>query len=142
MSFYENLVIKTQMIFHGCGAMETFCRGENTMGSTRKYQSTSRITDSLPNARYVSVNAQYDFLPEQIENKGFSIKADIAQVLNDVRFELTKEVEGNWLTMQCEKPCHDTIYPSLELAKQLAASEKNGRIPSELIPRCTVVKGK
>ena len=53
------------------------------------------LTDSLPNARYVSVNAQYDFLPEQIENKGFSIKADIAQVLNDVRFELTKE--GNKL---------------------------------------------
>ena len=51
------------------------------------------------------------------------------------------EVEGNWLTMQCEKPCHDTIYPSLELAKQLAASEKNGRIPSELVPRCPKCAG-
>lgn len=49
------------------------------------------LTLSLPDARYIAVNAQYDFLPEQIEDKGLSIKADIAQVLKDVRAELERE---------------------------------------------------
>ena len=46
------------------------------------------------------------------------------------------EIEGNWLTMQCARPCHDTRYPSLELAEKLAAAEQNGRVPTELLPRC------
>lgn len=46
------------------------------------------------------------------------------------------EVEGNWLTMQCEKACHDTLYPTLELAEQMAKEEKEGKIPTELVPRC------
>lgn len=46
------------------------------------------------------------------------------------------EVEGNWLTMQCGRACHDTLYPTLELAEKMAAAEKNGRIPLELVPRC------
>ena len=46
------------------------------------------------------------------------------------------EVEGNWLTMQCARPCHDTLYPTLELAEKMAAAEQAGKIPSELVPRC------
>ena len=29
------------------------------------------------------------------------------------------EIEGNWFTMQCARPCHDTIYPSLEVAEKI-----------------------
>ena len=39
------------------------------------------------------------------------------------------EIEGNWLTMQCARPCHDTRYPSLELAEKLAAAEQDGLHP-------------
>ena len=46
------------------------------------------------------------------------------------------EIEGSWLTMQCARPCHDTRYPSLELAEKLAVAEQNGRVPTELLPRC------
>ena len=46
------------------------------------------------------------------------------------------EIEGTWLTMQCARPCHDTLYPILELAEQMAAAEQDGRIPSDLVPRC------
>ncbi len=31
------------------------------------------------------VNKEYQFLPEQIEDKGVAIKGDIAQVLDDVK---------------------------------------------------------
>lgn len=46
------------------------------------------------------------------------------------------EVEGNWLQMQCSHACHDTLYPSLEIAEKMAAEEKNGQVPSDMIPYC------
>ncbi len=46
------------------------------------------------------------------------------------------EIEGNWLTMQCARPCHTTRYPSLEAAEKLAAAERDGCVPTELMPRC------
>ena len=46
------------------------------------------------------------------------------------------EVEGNWLTMQCARPCHETLYPTLELAEKMAAAEQGGKVPSDLVPRC------
>lgn len=51
------------------------------------------LTASLPDARYISVNAQYDYLPEDIEDKGMVIKHDIAQVLKDVRAEMKEEAK-------------------------------------------------
>lgn len=46
------------------------------------------------------------------------------------------EIEGNWLTMQCARPCHYTLYPSLEVAARLSDAEQGGRVPTELVPRC------
>ena len=41
------------------------------------------LTLSFPKARYIAVNDRYDFLPEEIEEKGMVIVADIARVLQD-----------------------------------------------------------
>lgn len=41
------------------------------------------LTLSLPHARYIAVNNKYDFLPQQIEDKGMTIVGDIAKVLRD-----------------------------------------------------------
>ena len=38
--------------------------------------------------------------------------------------------------MQCARPCHDTLYPSLEVAEKLSAAEQGGHVPIELVPRC------
>lgn len=46
------------------------------------------------------------------------------------------EVEGNWLTMQCAHACHDTLYPSLDVAEKMAVAEKNGKVPSDMVPHC------
>ena len=53
-------------------------------------------------------------------------------------FDPTKiyEIEGNWFTMQCARPCHDTFYSSLEVAEKLSAAEQGGHVPTELVPRC------
>lgn len=39
------------------------------------------LTLNLPDAYYISVNDKYAFLPEQIEDKGMAIQADIAETL-------------------------------------------------------------
>lgn len=41
------------------------------------------LTLSLSHARYIAVNNKYDFLPQQIEDKGMTIVGDIAKVLRD-----------------------------------------------------------
>ena len=46
------------------------------------------------------------------------------------------EVEGNWLTMRCAHACHDAVYPSLPQMEKMAAAEADGRVPTELLPRC------
>ena len=51
------------------------------------------------------------------------------------------EVEGNWLSMQCARGCHDRVYSSFEQLEKMALAEINGRVPSEMIPHCTECGG-
>lgn len=46
------------------------------------------------------------------------------------------EIEGNWLTMQCASGCHEKLYPVLKVAEKMATEEREGKIPTELVPRC------
>ncbi|MBM7000732.1 NAD-dependent protein deacetylase [bacterium] len=46
------------------------------------------LASANPNATYVAVNLQTDFLPKALEDRGVSLKADIADVLRDVRAKL------------------------------------------------------
>ena len=46
------------------------------------------------------------------------------------------EIEGNWLTMQCEHGCHQTLYPTLKMAEEMAKEEKDGKVPSDMVPYC------
>ena len=43
------------------------------------------LTLSFPYARYIAINNKYDFVAKQLEDKGMTIVADIAQVLRDAR---------------------------------------------------------
>ncbi|PMB83093.1 NAD-dependent protein deacetylase [Limosilactobacillus pontis] len=46
------------------------------------------LTNNLAGAYDVMINRDYQFLPQQIEDKGIAIKGDIAKVLKDVRQQL------------------------------------------------------
>lgn len=48
------------------------------------------LTNNLPGAYDVMVNRDYQFLPQQIEDKGTAIKGDLAKVLTDVRTALDR----------------------------------------------------
>ena len=46
------------------------------------------------------------------------------------------EIEGSWKEMRCASGCHDTLYPTWDAVRKMAAAEKDAHIPAELIPRC------
>ena len=46
------------------------------------------------------------------------------------------EIEGSWEHMQCASACHNALYPAAEAIARMRAAEKDGRVPTELIPRC------
>jgi NAD-dependent SIR2 family protein deacetylase len=51
------------------------------------------------------------------------------------------EVEGNLANMQCERACHHKLYPVNEIVENMVKHEKDGRIPTELLPKCPLCGG-
>lgn len=45
-------------------------------------------------------------------------------------------VEVSWLSLRCSAKCHHDLYPSMDAIKELAANQKDFKVPTELIPRC------
>ena len=50
------------------------------------------LTLRFPNARYIAVSNQDNFLPKEIEDKGMVIVGDIAGVLKDAVERMGKEI--------------------------------------------------
>lgn len=46
------------------------------------------------------------------------------------------EVEGDWLHLTCSQHCCGEIVPGMEQIRTMAAAERDGLVPTELIPRC------
>lgn len=46
------------------------------------------------------------------------------------------EIEGNCRKLQCSNCCHDKVYPGDEILSKMAESQKDGKVPSEIIPKC------
>lgn len=97
----------SRLIWHYSGSYT----GSETMKSLK------RIADSKPHF-IVTSNGEAHF-----ELAGFSS-------------ENIYEIEGSWEHMQCSRACHDTLYPTRELIQSMAAAEKDGKVPTELIPHC------
>lgn len=50
-------------------------------------------------------------------------------------------VQGDYGKLQCAKGCHDGLYDNESLVRQMAAEQKDCRIPSSLVPECPVCGG-
>lgn len=46
------------------------------------------------------------------------------------------EIEGNCLEMQCKRCCNNETYDSIALLNQMYASQNDGLIPLNLVPKC------
>lgn len=46
------------------------------------------------------------------------------------------EIEGNLTEMQCERACHNVLYPVRDTILAMVEKEAGGVVPTELVPRC------
>nr|WP_263327874.1 Sir2 family NAD-dependent protein deacetylase [Neobacillus sp. Marseille-Q6967] len=46
------------------------------------------------------------------------------------------EIEGNCRNLQCSHGCHNRIYPGDEILSKMAQNQENGKVPSNLMPKC------
>lgn len=51
------------------------------------------------------------------------------------------EIEGNCRNLQCSRGCHNRIYPGDEILSKMAQNQENGKVPSNLIPKCHACGG-
>lgn len=82
----------------------------------------------------------YQDLHTLIEEKDYYIittnqDAQFSKVFDNQRI-FTIQGDAHW--MQCSSHCHDKIYPSEEVLHRLNASIIDGKLSSELVPRCPV----
>ncbi len=95
----------------------------------------------LVNRYEAGVGQPYADLLELVKDKDFFVLTTNV----DHQFQLAgfdKErlfyTQGDYGLWQCSKPCHDKTYDNEETVRQMAAAQKDMKIPSELIPRCPV----
>lgn len=131
---------------------------ENLFGDFKRKYGVRNILQGLA-GRWPSEEEKWGFHSRLINHysgsyTGSKVMSDLKKLLRDKpyfivtsngegHFELAGfdkekiyEIEGNWLNMQCERHCHDTLYPSMDLIKQMAVEEKDGKIPEDMIPHC------
>ncbi len=49
--------------------------------------------------------------------------------------------QGSYKRIQCARGCHPKTYDAVELFRQMERERKDGRIPTELVPKCPVCSG-
>ena len=51
------------------------------------------------------------------------------------------QTQGSYQLIQCKRGCHPKTYDAVGLFRQMEKARRNGKIPSELVPRCPVCGG-
>ena len=51
------------------------------------------------------------------------------------------QTQGSYRLIQCKRGCHPKTYDAVELFRQMQRERKDGKIPSELVPKCPVCGG-
>lgn len=49
--------------------------------------------------------------------------------------------QGSYNLIQCKRGCHPKTYNAVERFREMDAARRNGRIPSEMVPKCPVCGG-
>ncbi|OUM56642.1 hypothetical protein PIROE2DRAFT_18648 [Piromyces sp. E2] len=46
------------------------------------------------------------------------------------------EMQGDFISIQCPTPCHNKVYESIDLFREMVKKTENRKIPTELLPKC------
>lgn len=83
----------------------------------------------------------YDNLLEIVGNKDyFVITTNVDHCFQNAGFDKYRlfYTQGDYGLFQCSVPCHNKTYDNEEAVKLMLEQQKDGRIPSELVPKCPV----
>ncbi len=97
----------------------------------------SRMVDHYSNKYEVS-DAMKDLRAIVGEKDYFVVTSNGEQHFEKADFDDDKvfEIEGDWLHTQCASGCHKERYEWSDLAKKMAESQIDGKVPTDMIPRC------
>ena len=86
-------------------------------------------------------NPTYVALFELVKEKDyFVITTNVDHQFQLAGFDKTRlfYTQGDYGLFQCSVPCHNKTYDNEELIMQMVKRQKDGKIPSELIPKCPI----
>ena len=99
-------------------------------------------------SRYIYINRYdqpagkpYEDLLELVKGKEyFVITTNVDHRFQTAGFEKRRlfYTQGDYGLFQCSVPCHRKTYDNEAAVREMLTSQKNMRIPSELVPRCPV----
>ena len=95
----------------------------------------------MVNRYEAGVGKPYQYLLELVKDKDyFVITTNVDHQFQLAGFDKKRlfYTQGDYGLWQCSKPCHQKTYDNEETVRQMAAEQKNMKIPSELIPKCPV----
>lgn len=99
-------------------------------------------------SRYIAVN-RYADAPTDVYARllGLIKKKDYFVITTNVDHQFQKAgfdkmrlfyTQGDYGLFQCSKACHAKTYDNEETVREMLRRQKNGKIPSDLIPKCPV----
>ena len=90
--------------------------------------------------RYTATdNGTYKTLYEIVKDKEyFVLTTNVDHQFQKAGFDKNRlfYTQGDFGLFQCSEPCHQKTYDNEEIIKQMVESQKDMRIPTELIPKC------
>ena len=95
----------------------------------------------LVNRYEAGVGKPYQDLLELVKDKDyFVITTNVDHQFQLAGFDKKRlfYTQGDYGLWQCSKPCHQKTYDNEEAVRQMEARQKDGKIPSQLIPKCPV----
>ncbi|MBQ8451845.1 MAG: Sir2 silent information regulator family NAD-dependent deacetylase [Clostridia bacterium] len=116
------------------GGFYPFASDEERWAYWSRYVYINRYLETEPNPIYKE-------LFELVKNKKyFVITTNVDHQFQIAGFDKKKlyYMQGDYGLFQCSVPCHDKTYDNKELILKMVNEQKNGKIPTNLIPKCPV----
>lgn len=95
----------------------------------------------LVNRYEAGVGKPYQDLLELVKDKDyFVLTTNVDHQFQLAGFDKKRlfYTQGDYGLWQCSKPCHQKTYDNEEAVRQMVARQKDGKIPSQLVPKCPV----
>lgn len=116
------------------GGFYPFSTEEERWAYWSRYVYINRYLEQTPNIAYSKL---FDIVKDK---EYFVITTNVDHQFQIAGFDKNKlfYTQGDYGLFQCSVPCHNKTYDNKELIEKMYREQKDGKIPSNLIPKCPV----